>query len=183
MRSSSTIVSVRREMSRLDIGMRSVLRNNEKQMLSMTETSPLPHLSESDLTATWDEIASTQTMVGMFDAPEEPGRKLMASAFGTSLEQELFVQALDGDTIYDEGQAPSASFRRVRVSVEAAWSLWRPRTLTVASGSSSDASSRVGSYQVLRGVYDIKAVMTACDAAVRRVVVVGPSFDSDTRRR
>lgn len=95
----------------------------------MNEISPLPHLSETVLAATWDEIALTRSMVGMFDAPGEPGRKLMASAFGTSLEQELFVQALDGDTLYDEGQAPSSSFRRVRVSVEAAWSLWHPRTV------------------------------------------------------
>lgn len=53
---------------------------------------------------------------------------MMASAFGTSLEQELFVQVLDGDTLYDEGQAPSDAFRRIRIAVESPWSPWLRRT-------------------------------------------------------
>ena len=95
----------------------------------MNEKVQILRLSQDVLTATWDELATNRQMVGMIERPCDPAEKLMVSAFGTSFEQELFVQALDGDTLYDEGQAPAIAFKRFRDSTSDSWGAWQSRGL------------------------------------------------------
>ena len=91
----------------------------------MINQTAIPGLDEELLTLTWESIESTREIVGTFETRLEPGRKLIASAFGTTLEQALFIRRLDGDALPDNYQGQSEAFRRVRASPTSQWSSWQ----------------------------------------------------------
>jgi hypothetical protein len=85
-------------------------------------------LSEELLTSIWDRIHSSGQMVESFPAPSDADVMLMATAFGDFSENALYVQPLDGETLFDESQQRQFVYVRRRASNDSAWGRWEART-------------------------------------------------------
>jgi hypothetical protein len=85
-------------------------------------------LSEDLLSSIWERMHASGQMVESFPDPREADVTLMATAFGDVSENALYVQPLDGETLFDESQQRQFVYVRRRTGNDSAWGRWEART-------------------------------------------------------
>lgn len=81
-------------------------------------------LSQQFLSTTWDELQVAQRMTACVPSPSDPDALLMVSAFSDVHENAMYVQPMDGDTMYDDQAKRQVVYTRRRVSTDCDWGPW-----------------------------------------------------------
>ena len=63
-------------------------------------------------------------MTGSFPQPNDPDAFFMATAFGDAMENALYLQPMQGDTLFEEPVSQQVVYVRKRPSGEDAWAGW-----------------------------------------------------------
>ena len=84
----------------------------------------MPALSQEFLGEMWLELRLARQMTSSFPHPNDSEAFFMVTAFGDAIENALYLQPMQGDTLFEEPASQQVVYVRKRSSLEDAWSVW-----------------------------------------------------------
>jgi hypothetical protein len=96
-----------------------------RKIMSATSSNALSDaLSQELITAMWDELHASGRITASRRSPNDPDVTWMVTAFGDGTESALYVQTMDGDTLYEDPMAHQVVYVRNRAGAQQPWSRW-----------------------------------------------------------
>jgi hypothetical protein len=77
------------------------------------------------ITAIWNELRASGHITSSLPSPIDPDVTWVVTAFGDGTENALYVQPMDGDTLYEDPMAHQVVYVRSRADVQRPWSRWK----------------------------------------------------------